>query len=65
LACKTDAALYDLPLTLAVKVPADWKECEITQGRPRHTVVAKDGEVRFDAEPVSGEIVIGPAGSLE
>jgi hypothetical protein len=48
-----------------VKVPADWKECEITQGRPRHTVVAKDGEVRFDAEPVSGEIVIGPAGSLE
>ncbi len=61
LTCKTDPALYDLPLTLHTKVPADWKECSVEQGKRKTTAKVEDGAIRYSAEPVTGEIVIKPA----
>jgi peptidoglycan/xylan/chitin deacetylase (PgdA/CDA1 family) len=61
LATRADAALYDLPLTLTVKVPADWKSIQITQGDAKAIVEAKDGAAMFDATPGAMEILLTPA----
>lgn len=60
LTCNTDPALYDLPLTLRTKVPADWKACSVTQGQSKTNVEVADGAIQYTAAPVTGEIVILP-----
>ena len=62
LACKADPALYDHPLTLITRVPAGWKQCQVTLGKTKATVAAVQGEIRYDARPGADEIVIQPAG---
>lgn len=62
LTCEADPALYDLPLTLSTKVPADWKSCVVTQGTTRTPQPVKDGAVQYSALPGGGEITITPAG---
>lgn len=54
----SDPVFYDIPLTVAVEVPASWKECTITQGTLKTQASAAGGEVRFDALPGPDEIVI-------
>ena len=61
LSCTADPALYDLPLTLATRVPAEWKDCEVAQGSTKATVAATNGIVRYAAIPGAAEIVIRPA----
>ncbi len=58
LTCKADPALYDLPLTLATKVPADWKNCVVTQGAKSTTVPVRDGVAQYDALPGGGAITL-------
>ena len=58
LSCKADPALYDLPLTLATKVPSDWKSCTMTQGAKSSTVAVRDGAVQYSALPGGGTIVL-------
>lgn len=57
----TDPALYDLPLTLATRVPPDWPACSVVQGAASTTVVAADGIVRYPAQPGTAEIILRPA----
>lgn len=59
LKCKADPALYDLPLTLVTRVPANWEQATITQGDRKTSVKAEQGTVRFDATP--GLIVLEKA----
>jgi hypothetical protein len=61
LKCSADPALYDFPLTLVTRVPAAWQGCEVTQGKNKSTVVAQNGEVRYDALPGSDSISLTPA----
>ena len=61
LACKADPKLYDLPLTLIARVPADWKQCQVSQGKTQSTVTAAGGAITFPALPGAEEIVIQPA----
>ena len=65
LTAKTDAALYDEPLTLATKVPADWKNCLVVQGAVKATVPVRDGAVQYAAMPGGEEICLQRADSLE
>lgn len=58
LACKADPALYDLPLTLLTKVPADWKNGVVTQGTNSVTVPVRDGGVQYNALPGGGTITV-------
>ncbi len=58
LTCKADPALYDLPLTLSTKVPADWKSCTMTQGANSTTVKVHDGVAQYDALPGGGAITL-------
>ena len=59
--CKADPALYDLPLTLSTKVPADWKKGVVTQGAATTTVPVSEGMVMYDALPGGGVISIRKA----
>lgn len=45
-------------LTLATKVPADWKNCAVTQGARASTVTAHEGAGQYDALPGSGPITL-------
>ena len=63
LTSKMDPTLYDQPLTLATKVPADWAKVQVTQGKNKATMTATDGVVRYDAMPGAEEIVLQPAGN--
>lgn len=60
LTATTDPALYNFPLTLSTKVPADWTECVVEQGTTKSTITARDGAVKYDAVPGAGEIRIAP-----
>ena len=60
LACTTDPVLYDLPLTLATRVPPEWKSCLVTQGPAKSSVPAVNGVVRYPAMPGAVEIVPQP-----
>ncbi len=62
LSSQADPALYDMPLSLVTRVPADWKACAITQGTVKTRAQAVDGQVRYDAVPGGGEIILQPAG---
>ncbi|MEA3210841.1 MAG: hypothetical protein QOE70_3898 [Chthoniobacter sp.] len=63
LTCQADSTLYDLPLTLATKVPADWKNCLVVQGQNKTSLPVRDGAVQYSATPGAGEISIQPATS--
>ena len=58
LTCAADPALYDLPLTLLTKVPADWTQCTVTQGATKTVVNAKDGQIMYDALAGNEPVVI-------
>ncbi|MDZ4402017.1 polysaccharide deacetylase family protein [Prosthecobacter sp.] len=58
LTCTADPALYDLPLTLSTKVPADWKNCVVTQGANNSTVPVRNGAAQYDAQPGGGTITL-------
>ncbi len=60
LTATTDAAFYDLPLTLVTRVPATWTLCRITQGAAQNDVPARDGAIRYAARPDGTEIRIAP-----
>ena len=60
LTATTDPALYDLPLTLSTKVPADWKNCLVVQAANKTTVAVQNGAVQYSALPGGGEISIRP-----
>jgi len=62
LTCEADPALYNLPLTLSTKVPADWKNCVVAQGATKTPVPVKEGAAQYAALPGGGEINITPAG---
>lgn len=56
--CQSDPALYDAPLTLETRVPADWKACRIAQGAKVAECLVKDGRARYEALPGGEEIVV-------
>ncbi len=58
LRCGTDSTLYDLPLSLAIEVPENWVKCEVEQGSEKALVETKNGVLRYEAAPVSGEIAL-------
>lgn len=58
LTCKTDPALYDLPLTLYTKVPAGWKKCSVEQNKSKNKIQVADGAIRYSAIPETSEIII-------
>ena len=64
LTSQADPAFYDLPLSLATRVPADWTHAAVQQGKSRVNVQVIDGTARYDAIPGAGEIVLVPAASL-
>ncbi|MCX7008173.1 MAG: polysaccharide deacetylase family protein, partial [Kiritimatiellaeota bacterium] len=63
LSCTADPVLYDLALTLATRVPLEWKACLVTQGPTKITVPTVDGVVRYPALPGTAEITLQPAES--
>lgn len=65
LACKSDPALYDMPLTLSTKVPVEWKECRVVQGAKSVSAPVVDGAVRYDAMPGAVEILIKPMPAMK
>lgn len=58
LTCKADPVLYDLPLTLSTKVPADWKMCTVTQDANSIATTVRNGAVQYDALPSGGVITL-------
>lgn len=58
LTSKADPALYDLPLTLATQVPADWENCLVTQGASTKPLLVKNGVVQYDAVPGGGVVTL-------
>lgn len=56
----TDPALYDLPLTLATRVPPDWKACQVVQGQTKTKAQVAGGIARFSALPGAAEIILQP-----
>jgi len=61
LTCPADPALYNLPLTLSTKVPADWKKCTVTQDGNSVTVTVQNAAANYDAVPGGGVITLKPA----
>ena len=59
--CKADPALYDLPLTLSTKVPANWKNCIVSQGSNTVTVSGNGGSVQYAALPGGGVVTLKQA----
>ncbi len=60
LSTKTDPILYNEPLTLSTKVPANWKNCTVTQGQAKASAMVQDGVARYSAIPGAGEIILQP-----
>jgi len=58
--CDADAALYNQPLTLIAKVPADWKKCQAIQGSAKTDVTVTNGQAMFDAVPNGEAVVLKP-----
>lgn len=56
-----DPAFYDLPLTLATRVPVGWTHASVQQGGSRAIVPAVSGVVRYDALPGAGDIILQPS----
>jgi len=57
-----DAALYDLPLTLKTRVPAEWSTATVTQGETIRTITVErddaDSFILYQAIPNAGTIEI-------
>lgn len=60
LTTQADPVLYDYPLSLATRVPADWTQAVVQQGKSRVTVPVAGGVVRYDALPGAGDITLTP-----
>lgn len=58
--CDADAALYNQPLTVIAKVPADWKKCQAIQGSTKTDVAVTNGAAMFDAVPNGEPVVLKP-----
>lgn len=58
LSSQADPSFYDLPLSLATRVPAAWKACTITQATLKTKVAVADGQVNYEAIPGAGEIIL-------
>ncbi len=61
LSCTADPLLYDLPLNLATRVPAEWKDCQVSQGTAKASVAVVDGVARYAALPGTAEILLQSA----
>jgi len=61
LTAKADPVLFDEPLTLSTKVPADWKKSRVAQGNKAAGVPVVNGSVQYDAVPGGAEIAIQSA----
>jgi hypothetical protein len=61
LASSADANLYDYPLTLVTRVPADWKTASVRQGNARTTVPVQAGLAKYDAVPNGADIELTKA----
>lgn len=51
LTSQADPALYDQPLTLVTRVPADWTKVRVTQGDASALISVSGGLARYDATP--------------
>jgi len=60
LKCDADATLYNQPLTVIAKVPADWKKCQAIQGSTQTEVTVANGVAMFDAMPNGQPVVLKP-----
>ena len=60
LTTKTDQNQYDVPLTLATKVPASWKSVEVTQGQTHNNVTVTGEIAKYDVLPNGIEVVLTP-----
>ena len=58
LTSEADAALYEEPLTLRARVPADWKNCAVTQAGHKMVVAVQNGIAQFDALPGANPIIL-------
>lgn len=58
--CDADAALYNQPLTVVAKVPADWKKCQAIQGASKTEVTVTNGQAMFDVLPNGEAVVLKP-----
>jgi peptidoglycan/xylan/chitin deacetylase (PgdA/CDA1 family) len=56
----TDPALYNYPLTLTTRVPADWANVVVVQGDTTIDVPVTDGRIKYEALPGPREIHINP-----
>ncbi len=50
--------LYDEPITIFTKVPANWSACKVTQNGISHTYIVSNGEARYEIYPNAGEVVL-------
>lgn len=57
----TDPKLYDQALTLATKVPADWRSVLVTQGQTKVTAAVVESIVKYNAMPCTQEITLQAA----
>lgn len=64
LTSQADAAFYDLPLSLATRVPSDWTHASVQQGKSRVNIPVVDGIARYEAIPGAEEVVLTPAAGL-
>ena len=58
LSCAADPALYDAPLTLETRVPAEWAACRVVQGSASSECPVAGGTIRYEAVPGGAEIAI-------
>lgn len=56
-----DPALYDQPLTLSVRVPANWKKVNVTQAGKTTPADVTDAVASFEALPNAGPVTLAPA----
>lgn len=61
LTTNVDTTLYDVPLTLATKVPAGWNRVNVQQGESKTVVPVNDGIAMYDALPDGTEIILTAA----
>lgn len=60
LTCSLDPVLYELPLTLATRLPSSWRTCTVRQGGSVGVAAVSDGVARYDAQPDGEPIVLRP-----
>jgi|GEM_PF-1354644 len=60
LTSQADPAFYDYPLSLATRVPADWKQAVVQQGKTSVIAPVTNGIALYEAVPGAGEITLTP-----